>query len=176
MNYEHLQLGYELKSLKEFMETKGVTFCVTGTLALQMIGAVPPEHSVKDIDVIALSDVGVEREKWSSMFNNLDQLAGGAHNRLMKENHYKNPPFVFGVGNRGVKINVWVTKNQPEEDMIKVAVESDSYLVHTFRTAMHYKMHLMRQKDFIFQARLIRYITQIGNREIYNLGAAPIIR
>ena len=63
-------------------------------------------------------------------------------------------------------------KRQPEEDVMNVSVESDSYLVHTFRTTMHYKMHLMRQKDFVFQARLIRYITQIGNKEIYNLGAA----
>ena len=172
MKYEHLQLGDELKLLKEFMETNGVTFCVTGTLALQMLGAVPPEHSVKDIDVAVFSDVEVEREKLRSFFNNLDQLAGGFHNRLVKENHYQNPPFIFGVGDSGVKVNVWVMATQPEEDVMNVAIESDSYLIHTFRTAMHYKMHLMRQKDFVFQARLIRYITHIGNKEIYNLGSA----
>lgn len=173
MNYEHLQLGDELKLLKEFMETNGVTFCVTGTLALQMIGAVPPEHSVKDIDIIALSDVEAEREKWNNFFNNLDRLAGCTHDKLVKENCYQNPPFIFGVGSRGIKVNVWIMKRQPEEDMMNVSIESDSYLIHTFRTAMHYKMHLMRQKDFVFQARLIRYITQIGNKDIYNLGAAP---
>lgn len=172
MNYEHLQLGDELKMLKEFMETNGVTFCITGTFALQMIGAVPPEHSVNDIDVIALSDVGVEREKWSHLFNNLDKLEGGFHDKLVKENCYQNPPFIFRVGDRGIKVNVWVMKRQPEEDIMNVSIESDSYLIHTFRTAMHYKMHLMRQKDFIFQSKLIRYITNIGRKEIYNLGAA----
>lgn len=172
MNYEHLQLGDELKLLKEFMEINGVTFCVTGTLALQMIGAVPPEYSVKDIDVVVFSDVEVEREKLRSFFNNLDQLANGGHDRLVKENHYQNPPFIFGVGNRGVKVNVWVMATQPEEDFMSVKVDSDSYLVQTFRAAMHQKMKLMRQKDFVFQARLIRYITQIGNKDIYNLGAA----
>lgn len=168
MNYEHLQLGNELKLLKEFMEANGVTFCVTGTFALQMIGAVPPEHSVKDIDVIALSDVGVERDKWSDLFNNLDQLANGGHDRLVKENHYQNPPFIFGVGDRGVKVNVWVMATQPEEDFMSIKVDSDSYLVQTFRAAMHQKMKLMRQKDFVFQARLIRYITQIGNKDVYD--------
>lgn len=168
MNYEHLQLGNELKLLKEFMEANGITFCVTGTFALQMIGAVPPEHSVKDIDVIAFSDVGVERDKWSDFFNNLDQLAGGFHDKLVKENHYQNPPFIFGVGDRGVKVNVWVMATQPEEDFMSIKVDSDSYLVQTFRAAMHQKMKLMRQKDFVFQARLIRYITQIGNKDVYD--------
>ena len=172
MKYEHLQLGDELKLLREFMEANGVTFCITGTFALQMLGAVPPEHSVKDIDVIALSDVEVEREKLNNLFNNLDQLSGGVHDELVRQNCYQNPPFIFGVGNRGIKVNIWVMKNQPEEDVMDVEIESDSYLIHTFRTAMHYKMNLMRQKDFVFQARLIRYITQIGNKDIYNLGAA----
>lgn len=168
MNYEHLQLGNELKLLKEFMEINGITFCVTGTFALQMIGAVPPEHSVKDIDVVVFYDVEVEREKWSSFFNNLDQLAGGNHDRLVKENHYQNPPFIFGVGDRGVKVNVWVMATQPEEDFMSIKVGADSYLVQTFRAAMHQKMKLMRQKDFVFQARLIRYITQIGNKDVYD--------
>lgn len=168
MNYEHLQLGNELKLLKEFMEANGVTFCVTGTFALQMIGAVPPEHSVKDIDVVVFSDVGVERDKWSDLFNNLDQLAGGFHDKLVKENCYQNPPFVFGVGDRGVKVNVWVMATQPEEDFMSIKIDSDSYLVQTFRAAMHQKMKLMRQKDFVFQARLIRYITQIGNKDVYD--------
>lgn len=172
MKYEHLQLGNELKLLKEFMETNGVTFCITGTMALQIIGAVPPEHSVHDIDVVVFCVAEVERVKWRSFFNNLDQLAGGTHDKLVKENGYQNPPFIFGVGNQGVKVNVWVMATQPEEDVMNVSIESDSYLIHTFRTAMHYKMYLMRQKDFVFQARLIRYITQIGNKEIYNLGAA----
>lgn len=168
MNYEHLQLGNELKLLKEFMEANGVTFCVTGTFALQMIGAIPPEHSVKDIDVVVFSDVEVEREKWRSFFNNLDQLANGGHDRLVKENHYQNPPFIFGVGDRGVKVNVWVMATQPEEDFMSIKVDVDSYLVQTFRAAMHQKMKLMRQKDFVFQARLIRYITQIGNKDVYD--------
>lgn len=168
MNYEHLQLGDELRLLKEFMETNGVTFCVTGTFALQMVGAMPPEHVVKDIDVVVFSDVEVEREKWSSFFNNLDQLAGGTHDKLIKENNYQNPPFIFGVGDRGVKVNVWVMKTLPEEDFISVKIGDDSYLVQTFRTAMYQKMKLMRQKDFIFQARLIRYITQINNKDVYD--------
>jgi hypothetical protein len=62
MKYEHLQLGNELKLLKEFMDKKEVTFCITGTMALQIIGAVPPEYSVGDIDVIVFSDVEVERD------------------------------------------------------------------------------------------------------------------
>lgn len=168
MNYEHLQLGDELKLLKEFMETNGVTFCVTGTLALQMIGAVPPEHSVNDIDIIALSDVEAEREKWNNFFNNLDRLAGCTHDKLIKENCYQNPPFIFGVGDRGVKVNVWVMATQPEEDFMSIKIDSDFYLVQTFRAAMHQKMKLMRQKDFVFQARLIRYITQIGNKDVYD--------
>jgi len=168
MNYEHLQLGDELKLLKEFMEANGVTFCVTGTFALQMIGAVPPEHSVKDIDVVAFSDVEAERDRLHNFFNNLDQLANGGHDRLVKENHYQNPPFIFGVGDRGVKVNVWVMATQPEEDFMSIKVDSDSYLVQTFRAAMHQKMKLMRQKDFVFQARLIRYITQIGNKDVYD--------
>lgn len=168
MKYEHLQLGDELKLLKEFMDKKEVTFCITGTMALQIIGAVPPEYSVGDIDVIVFSDVEVEREKWSDLFNNLDQLSGGNHDRLVKESCYKNPPFIFRVGDRGVKVNVWVMKRQPEEDFMSVKIDSDTYLVHTFRTAMYQKMKLMRQKDFTFQARLIRYITQIGNKDVYD--------
>ena len=172
MNYEHLQLGDELKLLKEFMEANRVTFCITGTFALQMIGAMPPEHSVKDIDILVFSDDELERGELRSFFNNLDQLANGGHDRLVEKNHYQNPPFIFGVGDRGVKVNVWVMATRPEEDFMNINVDSDSYLVQTFRAAMHQKMKLMRQKDFIFQARLIRYITQIGNKEIYNLGAA----
>jgi hypothetical protein len=33
---------------------------------------------------------------------------------------------------------------------------------------MYQKMKLMRQKDFTFQAKLIRYITQIGNKDVYD--------
>jgi hypothetical protein len=59
-------------------------------------------------------------------------------------------------------------KRQHEEDFMSVKIDSDTYLVHTFRTAMYQKMKLMRQKDFIFLAKLIRYITQIGNKDVYD--------
>ena len=51
---------------------------------------------------------------------------------------------------------------------VPIVGSDKKYKVHTFRSAMHNKMKLMRKKDFIFQARLIRYITQIGNNEIFN--------
>ena len=104
------------------------------------------------------------------LFRNLDELNGGLHEKMVKENHYQNPPYCFSVGDRGITINVWVFGKAHDEpiDTIDVKIDEKTYKVHTFRSAMHNKMRLMRKKDFIFQARLIRYITQIGNKEIFN--------
>lgn len=170
MKHENLIIGSELERLHRFMTNNGIDFAITGSMSLQMIGAFPPEHNVRDIDVITYFDTQEEKDRLENLFHSLDELHGGYHDKLVKENNYQNPPYIFSIGDREILINVWVFGKCHDEpiDTIDVVIDDKQYKIHTFRSAMHNKMKLMRKKDFIFQARLIRYITQIGNKEIFN--------
>lgn len=164
MKYYEIQKGHELMIAHKFMTKNEIRFCVTGTLALQLIGALPPEYIVGDIDIIAFADSEDDVKRLRSIFNGLDLLSNGGFDRKLKQ--YDDPPYTFNIND--VKVNVWVTSSQPEDNFIDIVIESDQYLVHTFRAAMHGKMILGRNKDFIFQSRLIRYITQIDDPNVFN--------
>ena len=170
MKHENLIIGEELERVHRFMTNNNIDFAITGSMSLQMIGAFPTEENVRDVDVITYFDTQEEKDRLEDLFRNLDELHGGWHEKMVKENHYQNPPYCFSIGDRGITINVWVFGTAHDEpiDTIDVVIDDKKYKVHTFRSAMHNKMKLMRKKDFIFQARLIRYITQIGNKEIFN--------
>lgn len=168
MIYKNLTLGNELKLLNRFMRANEFTFVISGTTALQIIGADPSEHNIGDIDVIVYAEDYEDEQRLKKLFKMYDSLAGGHYEELRKKDEYKDIPYTIKVGDSSTKVNVWVKSGKyVETEVVQVVIESDYLLVHNFAAAMNRKMKLMRQKDFMFANSLIRLITEIQDSNFY---------
>lgn len=153
MTHDKLILGNELRLFESFAKNRNMYYYVTGSMALQILGALPVGYDVHDLDFIVIANCKEDFENYQNYFAELSRFCGN------KATDYPDAPFVFKIGKNNTLANVWVRMYCEEtKDVITVNIEGNCYNVMRFGTCLNRKMKLQRVKDFHYQGSLISLI------------------
>lgn len=147
----------DLKILNDFLVRNGVDYVLTGTAALYIHGALPSNHVIHDIDIIALTNDS-NRETLMALFHDLEHLSGCEY----CEEHYKHRVYIFKIDQNNIKVNVFEGKVEDTPFQIMCLDEIGNILVHNVDAILQAKFSLSRPKDYAFFHKYIAWLSNMN--------------
>lgn len=151
------QLISDLKILNDFLCEHSIDYVLTGTMALACHGALPSNHEIHDIDIIALT-TNENREALMALFHDLEHLSGCEY----CEEHYKHRVYIFKIGQNNVKVNVFEGKTEDTPFHRIFIPEVGPILMHDVGAILQAKFSLSRPKDYAFFHKYIAWLSNMS--------------
>lgn len=155
-----MNLERNIRTLVNFLASNGIDdYVVTGSAALIFHGLTtcdsPAPH---DIDIIVRPKNEEQRCKWAEIFSMQEQLSDCVHKDYENSNFY-----AFKLGEDNTVVNVFCAPRNDTDLKWQVMLFDDGLVikVHSLMQAIKAKLELKRQKDFVFFADLVRYMSDI---------------